>query len=1138
MNGSKLLEFISSLQAYSALTAYDQGFLLRLAELSVSVTPTTELSIEQLKFLKNIYNERWAIVLDTPNDYTFKTQNENLIWIKFSQKLAKALGKNYLQILIPTVVNTIDPNTHLNLDTTYNLRDLYLGGEDNDTLFSIDGILKNIQKGDGFVTNIYYKDSRKKFLRSVSLLELFRIQSKQNNKVIIISSSESYANFKTYLDVKVFPNISNEFEISRYLLNYLLNLVESYYINRFKPNAKKLFIAKTLEFAKQLHACHFDEVNCLYSQEINVGTKTLLLSNILLDCMHYDSSTLPEKLLGLVRWIANYDGSLISESRELDIVYRELKLSKYFTLDNLKSMLLLLSADSSGTIKESLLLLIDKLREKSEIDGEVLSLLQDIYESRWHIVKGSDKDYTRLQGGVSKSWIKLAQVLSGSRLIPENYYRYLMTTLIEDNDPVQKGPTFDYPLSHFILSSDNERLIYLENSLQQFIRTGVFLNCNTIPPVPYDMTEIGLINFAHPRYHKYIKFAQGGVEIDPAISRDTVLAVYELVNKSFFPDGLWKKAISDEEVLVAEDAYKVFASFLDKLDEDERERLFAQRITIGDKTVNFLFQLKRVEEWECIAGCTKYFAKLVMDYYPSLRFRDEIETKVAIDEMRTNSAKKVFSDLIIDDTEAKRRILVLAVDLMCHAGGFNFALFAKEAKIWDCSNTMVDSSMKIFDIIMPLVNSSNFKHARHTYAMILELVVNPTLRNLEESLYARFTTFSDTWRWLSSIKDSSLFIKDESWFDPKKLIIHLVAFQQDNAEFEPLLSDFIVEFIRTYAQPQTDILKELRVNVKFKQFLNLLSESSRINIISFILSSEITNDQSIHKFCASHLMNIIINTCTSSLSRVESSKVNAKILGFSKVFRDEASSLEMVIQDIANYRESIELLAGNSLARLNIKLLLDKVLSPVLPLPPRLERHIDLVAGILPSEELIVSQVATKSLKKPDGSSVTRSSTPIRSRSSVANSTLDHSPLRPATDLSPARTNISSVPGVALTFVEHPAGREAKLTAPSKPRSVANSGLSVGIAGASPKSMVSVAPRTTPPFIAISSSSALPPLPPSKARGAITLSSSSGAAVSSVRQVSLDTREETKVTPLSIFSAIKVKKEEMKSPSVQKHSPA
>ena len=1131
MNGSKLLEFIISLKAYTALTAYDQGFLLRLDELATSVTPTTELSIEQLKILKIIFNERWAIILDTPNDYTFKTQNENLIWIKFSQKLAKALGKNYLQILIPTVVNTIDPNTHLNLDTTYNLRDLFLGGEDNDTLFSIDGILKNIQKGDGFVTNIYYKDSRKQYVRSVSLLELFRIQSKQSTKVIILSGSESYSNFKTYLDIKVLPNISNEIEIPRYLLNCLLNLVESYYICRNKPDAKKSFRTKTLEFAKQLNSCHFDEVNCLYSQEIKVGTKAFLLSNVLLDCINYDASTLSEKLLGLVRWIAIRDGSLISESRELDIVYRELKLSKYFALDDLKSMLLLLSADSNGTIKESLLILIEKLQDKSEIDGEVLSLLQDIYESRWHIVKGSDEDYTRLQGGVSKSWIKLAQILSGARLIPENYYRYLMTTLTEDNDPVQKGPTFDYPLSHFILSSDNERLIYLENSLQQFIRTGVFLNCNTIPPVPYDMAEIELIKFAHPRYHKYIKFAQGGVESDPAISRDTVLAVYELVNNSFFPDGLWKKAISEDEVLLAENAYKVFGAFLDRLDEDERDRLFAQRIILGDKTVNFLFQLKRVEEWECIAGCSKYFAKLVMDYNPSLRFRDEIEAKVAIDDMRANSAKKVFSDLIIDDTEAKRRILVLAADLMCHVGGFNFSLFAKVAKIWDCSNTMVDSSMKIFDMIMPLVNSSDFKHARHTYAMILEMVVNPSLRNLEESLLARFTTFSDTWRWLSSIKDSTLFIKDGSWFDPKKLIIHLVAFQQANVEFEPILSDFIVEFIRTYAQPQTDILKEVRINVKFKQFLNSLTESSRINIVSYILSSEIANDQSLPQFCARHLINIIFNTCATSLSRLERSKLIAKILEFSIVFKDETSSLEMVVNEIANCRESIELLAGNSLARVNIKLLLDKVLSPILPLPPRLERQIDLLAGIVPAEELILSQVSTKSLKKPDGSSVTRSSTPIRSRSSVTNSNLDHSPLRPSTDLSTVRVNLSAVTGVI------PSGRETKSSAPSKPRSVANSGLSVGIAGASPKSMVSVAPRTTPPFIAISSSSALPPLPPSKARGSITLPSSSGAAVSTVRQVSLDTREETKVTPLSIFSSIKVKKEEMKSTYVQSHTP-
>lgn len=538
-------------------------------------------------------------------------------------------------------------------------------------------------------------------------------------------------------------------------------------------------------------------------------------------------------------------------SAKLKKVITELRLSKtaFKNIQELITAILDHKEVKEDAIAEEIIKLLSKVKTKSKesIDTEIIEDLAKLYESRWNMIKGTREDYTRMETGINKLWIGLAQAVSRAGLYTKDYYCLLMSSMPEV-DPVSYEPSSSYPLSHYILSDDGRTLINLEVSEANCKITRMFRDCSFHPPRRLTTVEINRISYANERFHSYVDTAaEVHIKCKP-ISLKVVLALYELLKGSLYVEGL-AFSYSREQLSHAERAYERFEEFLKWLSEDERQILFAQRTRFKGVEVCFEEVLNRIRSgMHCVAHESKYIAQLVMDYAPYLKFPEAIEHRVIEVEsrleqpysMRENSAKRAVSDYAtLTPEEATRRLKIIAVSLM----SFKFHLPSylsrpDRVSLWNCSNTMVEVSKKMYQAISSMLHTGDFSNAQHVYAVIMESLIKPTLASASEpTAWERMTTRkAEIQEWIESIADQSLFLESKLWFNPESLMVAFFPMLKSMREpVKTLLITFLEEIVRTTGmQSLQPCQQEIRINIKFAQLLNSVTPEVREQLIGIV----------------------------------------------------------------------------------------------------------------------------------------------------------------------------------------------------------------------------------------------------------------------------------------------------------------
>ena len=131
----QIREFAKKLQI-SKLSDFDLVFASRIVAHFSGSKKTELLNTDQRDFLIQIFQQRWDKVADTENDYTFNISGTNSAWIDLAHQLARETHQNHLQILIPVISNTLDPNMLTRLTVCPELRGFFLG-DDGTTLHGV-----------------------------------------------------------------------------------------------------------------------------------------------------------------------------------------------------------------------------------------------------------------------------------------------------------------------------------------------------------------------------------------------------------------------------------------------------------------------------------------------------------------------------------------------------------------------------------------------------------------------------------------------------------------------------------------------------------------------------------------------------------------------------------------------------------------------------------------------------------------------------------------------------------------------------------------------------------------------------------------------------------------------------------------
>jgi hypothetical protein len=856
------MQFIEPLREFfvDVLREYDRKFLERIVREFACIPHQVNLTDIHIKWLIQIFAERWAIVMDSNNDYTVRVDQENRYWIGLADDLAKEVKLHQVQILMPTILSDLSK-----IGEGESLIEYYRS-DDGVSLSSLRGIIDIFSRLGVFAT---YNDKIKGSFRALTLPELSRLRLKEGSFSVV--GSNVHPRFWDYLTSNISLKCTDKGELPQYLLRPLLQLVKLYFDEKRENPDKKQFAMQFIIWSNCLKECSEYDLNYLYAQQIpNVSGRWLLL-DALLDVYQGLRADLDVTMIGIARWLCMHDVSLIVECQELDETYAKLGLGRAFDLVALKRLLqdeLLPTCgeDKNDNVREGVLISIKRLVNHTVIDEKIVSRIREVYRRRWLKICGTPIDYTRLQDGVNLSWIKLARLLSGAGLIDTTYYHLLMPTIQQGSiDPITRDLYTTYPLSHYLLSDDATEIILLDHSLRQLNELKYFCNCSASQPKPFTRKEISNIQYANSIFHQYKDLAVQEL-YDAPISKNTVLALKKLVEESVYPEGLlFLHKYDDAQEVSSQRAYSQFYSFLKQLSPCERKRLDDQNILYHGRNITFSEVMRNIERigedglGECIAVNGQYIAQLVMDYAPYELFNERLEQRVDINHMRSVSRKKVFNEYeSLTEVDAKRRIQILAVSLMTHS--FQFPGIGSSVSIWDCSNTMVHNSQEIASLIIPLLRAEDSPDSRYIFATIIESIVKPALEKKDQSWVSWMMRYQDTNQWLRAIVDGSLFMSKSAWFEPFVLMERLsLAIDSMDHNLRPQLKEFLDSLIQTYAQSERASLKEIRVNIKFALLLQKLGKKEGKRVIDLLgLDPTKGEKPSFSRLCSDYLINRLI----------------------------------------------------------------------------------------------------------------------------------------------------------------------------------------------------------------------------------------------------------------------------------------
>ncbi|WP_141117139.1 hypothetical protein [Legionella adelaidensis] len=743
-----ITEFIETLRAQEDLESYDKKFLDDIATTFLEHDGLTSLDSTQIEFLVEIFNRRWNNIKDTPKDYTLCDDFINRVWAKLAEELASELRISFISVLIPSIKNRIDPITFTKLPSNYTeLQQLYLS-HDNSTIHSLNNLVTRFKEGN-YST---YGDIRKVKPRALSPLEMSRIRAKVTG-LPIVCDSQCYTNFWSFVTDRVFPLWQKEGELPS-MVSSLSDVVQSYYENDLNTSDGVYRFRKDLiTWSENLLCYPLKEVNHLYGISITISPfSSRYLAEILSDALLVNPILIGESIKAIAIWLALRDPSLIIRTPALQATYFELRVGPGFGAREFLEGIKTLFGNDDKRFERELTALMVSVQEKIQsteeqfvIDPSDLQRLKIIYGQRWEIIRGGVLDYTQTQTGSNSNWIRLAQLLAGAGYLSYNYYLFLMPSIRREFEPISLETISRYPLSHYILSESGRDLIFLGTCAAA---DGRLFNFNQASPSELTTLERNRILCADGRY---LNLLDKRCPEDPPISIRTVNAIKRVLDDCLY-------ARDEAQKLASEYALLEFYPFLRQISEDEKQRLYAQKINYRGAVYSFKNIMEEIEKGECITAHLRCLVRLVVDYLPDAKFSLQVESKVPLAEIRKYSARKVLREYEdIDVQEVKTRLLIILFSLLTHE--FDY-LPLTGWKISACgrSNTVPKHVEPIFRLIAPLV-TKNFKgvsaqRLRHIYGQIVEGVIKPTLE--DNGWNSWFTLFEGTKAWMNSILSGTL----------------------------------------------------------------------------------------------------------------------------------------------------------------------------------------------------------------------------------------------------------------------------------------------------------------------------------------------------------------------------------------------
>ncbi|KTC92560.1 hypothetical protein [Fluoribacter dumoffii] len=475
-----------------------------------------------------------------------------------------------------------------------------------------------------------------------------------------------------------------------------------------------------------------------------------------------------------------------------------------------------------------------------ELNREDLFFLLWCYKCRWEAIFDKDDDYTRNPSSINLQWINLARELAP--LVDLNYLKILIPTLTNDkdlNDFSSLNETVN--LFNFYLGHGGKTLYrkwsfckHLEhwNFTLSTYRGDKRLSVVTID----ELARLKLCKVTHRevsvneevfsnfwdllRKKVFVNLsAQGRMPIGllPHLLELIERFYYLKANKSDF--SIFKNEIKNFfNRLYGYDLADVNYLYGSKIDYKDNENylldLFITLYTANDyQELNY--EIETLSKWlfrvnpDLVAACTE-----LESVYRELQ--TEAEEK---------EAPFIQSDAFVNCCK-------LLVSLLTTQFEFAFFFSGQTYSLWDKKNNVFPEACGIFTVLLPAIAANKPKALESAYADIIKNIVIPAKK--DKSWWTWLSRCESTTKWLERVENCKLNEVGVYWFEPELLFDALLLFDTNNPSVKKQISLFLDDIIHTYAQNQNDLMKQLRVNILFTEFLNGLSEHHRTHLLRLI----------------------------------------------------------------------------------------------------------------------------------------------------------------------------------------------------------------------------------------------------------------------------------------------------------------
>ncbi|MCL9685789.1 hypothetical protein [Legionella maioricensis] len=469
------------------------------------------------------------------------------------------------------------------------------------------------------------------------------------------------------------------------------------------------------------------------------------------------------------------------------------------------------------------------------LNTDDIQFLIDTFKHRRKEIKaGFENDYTLNMGEANQKWIQFAKDLASSA--QKNYVQILFPDISNNVDfnNLSLLTETERP-ENFYLGQDNRTLYRKRGLCEHLIKQNFILSTRRV----LNSNKLSAMSVEELTRLQSCRQVNG----DFSIGEESFTNFWDFLQKKVFTRLQSAKDEKKNERKVQVDLLPHFLALIEeyyalkttradfKLFRQSAQLFFAELYKYPLKDINFFYGIEipfkdkkyylldfliviNKAESYVLDEHLRALAEWLFNLHPALKVSHK-ELKPLYRRVRNahfNSARQ--EDEYLFNECLKMLLSLFTLEFDC------FPLTSNTINFWDRTNSVFSEGKRIFSLFEPLLAANRTDALVPLYCIVREDYIIPGMT--DRSCFTWLTRSNSIHDWYRRADRNTLDKLGVHWVQPELLMHVLLRVRTHEPRIASQINKFLDELIHTYTQNNYDLLKQLRVNILFSNFINEL----------------------------------------------------------------------------------------------------------------------------------------------------------------------------------------------------------------------------------------------------------------------------------------------------------------------------